>query len=238
MSDWEYRPAADLGSSRFDRWRSLRREGGLPSVVAHEVWCAITGAYLRGFHRLRIEGREHLPLRPPFIVVANHASHLDALALAVGLPRILRASAFPIAAGDAFFETKMHAAFAATFLNALPMWRKKCGSHAMETLRERLIEGGVIYLLFPEGTRTRTGELAPFRAGVGMLVAGTDVPVVPAWLEGCFEALPSGTKLPRPRKITLRFGRPLSFADVANNHAGWREVAGALEGAVRALGRA
>jgi len=133
--------------------------------------------------------------------------------------------------------TKASAAFAAIFLNALPMWRRKCGSHAMETLRERLVEGEVVYLLFPEGTRTRTGEVAEFRAGIGMLVAGTNVPVVPAWLEGCFAAMPPESKLPRPRAISLRFGRPLSFAEVANDRAGWREVAGVLEGAVRALSK-
>ena len=237
MSDWKYKPAADLDQRPADQWRSLRREGGLPSLLAHEAWCAVTGAYLRLFHRFRVEGREHLPACAPFVVVANHSSHLDALTLAVGLPRRLRERAFPIAAGDTFFVTKASAAFAAIFLNALPMWRRKCGSHAMETLRERLVEGEVVYLLFPEGTRTRTGEVAEFRAGIGMLVAGTNVPVVPAWLEGCFAAMPPESKLPRPRAISLRFGRPLSFAEVANDRAGWREVAGVLEGAVRALSK-
>jgi 1-acyl-sn-glycerol-3-phosphate acyltransferase len=235
MEDWQYKPAGDTGLRPPEQWRSLRREGGLPSAIAHNGWCALTAGYLKLFHRFRIEGREHLPVNPSFVVVANHASHLDALALAVGLPARLRERAFPIAAGDTFFETKVTAAFAAIFLNALPMWRKKCGSHAMETLRERLVEGGTIYLLFPEGTRTRDGQMAEFRSGIGMIVAGTDVPVVPAYLDGCFAAMPPGSRLPRKTPISLRFGAPLSFATVANDRAGWREVAERLGAAVGAL---
>lgn len=235
MEEWQYKPAGDAGLRPSEQWRSLRREAGLPSALAHQAWCALAGGYLRAFHRFRVEGREHLPARPPFVVVANHASHLDAISLAVGLPAHLREFAFPIAAGDTFFVTKAAAAFAAIFLNALPMWRKKCGSHAMETLRERLVEGRAIYLLFPEGTRTRDGAMAEFRSGIGMLVAGTPVPVVPAHLDGCFAAMPPGARVPKPRPITLRFGEPMAFAGIAGDREGWREIAGRLETAVRTL---
>jgi 1-acyl-sn-glycerol-3-phosphate acyltransferase len=236
MKDWEYKPAGDAGLRPADQWRSLQREAGLPSAVAHGAWCALTAGYLRAFHRFCVEGREYLPANPPFVVVANHSSHLDAIALAVGLPPRLRDRAFPIAAGDTFFETKATAAFAAIFLNALPMWRKKCGSHAMETLRERLIEGNAIYLLFPEGTRSRDGSMADFRAGIGMLVAGTNVPVVPAYLDGCFAAMPPKARLPKPSPITLKFGAPKAFPDVTNDRAGWRELAEILQKDVHALG--
>jgi len=235
MEDWQYKPAGDAGLRPSEQWRSLHREAGLPSAVAHQMWCALTGAYLKIYHRLRVEGREHLPPGPPFVVVANHASHLDAITLAVGLPPVLRRYAFPIAAGDTFFETKASAAFAAIFLNALPLWRKKCGPHAMETLRERLVEGDAIYLLFPEGTRTRDGAMAEFRSGIGMIVAGTNVPIVPAWLDGCFAAMPPGSRFPRPAAISLRFGAPLTFADIPNERAGWKTVAADLERAVKAL---
>lgn len=235
MEDWQYKPAGDAGLRPVEQWRSLRREAGMPSAIAHQAWCALTEAYLRIYHRFRVIGRENLPVRPPFVVAANHGSHLDAIALAVGLPLHLRRHAFPIAAGDTFFETKATAAFAAIFLNALPLWRRKCGSHAMETLRERLVAGEAIYLLFPEGTRTRTGAPAEFRPGLGMIVAGTPVPVVPAWLDGCFAAMPPKTRAPRPVPITLRFGPPLTFPGVPDDRAGWKTVAADLENAVKAL---
>jgi 1-acyl-sn-glycerol-3-phosphate acyltransferase len=77
--------------------------------------------------------------------------------------------------------------------------------------------------------------MAPFRAGIGMLVAGTPVPVVPAWLDGCYAAMPPGSKFPRLRPISLRFGAPLVFADAPNTREGWRDVAARLEQAVKAL---
>lgn len=235
MPDWEYKPASDVGLSGPERWRSLRREAGLQSTIAHAAWCALTRSYLAVFHRFRVEGLENLPAEPPFVIVANHSSHLDAIALAAALPARFRNHAFPIAAGDTFFETKATAAFAAVFLNALPMWRKACGAHAMETLRERLTTEGVVYLLFPEGTRTRSGEMGKFRAGIGMIVAGTAVPVVPARLDGCFAAMPPGSRLPKSGRITLRFGRAQSFADSSNDRPGWQAIADSLRAAVERL---
>ncbi len=238
MSDWQYEPAADIGRPASEQWRSLARESGLPGAAANLAWTGLCGGYLRAAHGFRIEGGDRLPKRPPYVVVANHSSHLDALVLAALLPRAHRAVAFPIAAGDTFFETKAVAAFAAMFLNALPMWRGKCGAHAMETLRERLVGGRSIYLLFPEGTRSRTGEMAKFRSGVGMLVAGTGVPVVPAWIEGAHAAMPPAARCPRRGQVSVRIGCPRDFQAVGNDRAGWARVAEVLETDVRGLGAA
>ena len=91
MDEWQYKPARDHGLSMADRWRSNKRESGLIG----RIW-----RYLRTVHHLQVSGREHLPTRPPFMLVANHTSHLDALILAAILPRHLRSCVFPIAAGD------------------------------------------------------------------------------------------------------------------------------------------
>jgi 1-acyl-sn-glycerol-3-phosphate acyltransferase len=232
---WDYDPARDVGLRPFERWRSLAREAGLVEAAVHLGWTAACAGYLKVGHRFRVEGREHLPATPPYVVVANHSSHLDALALSVALRRGHAGCAFPIAAGDTFFETRAAAAFAATFLNALPMWRRSCGAHAMGALRTRLAEGRSIYLLFPEGTRTRTGEMAKFRSGIGMLVAGTSVPVVPAWIDGAFAAMPVGARWPRPRRVGVEFGAAVRFENVANERAGWVRVAAEVEAAVRGL---
>jgi long-chain acyl-CoA synthetase len=62
---------------------------------------------------------------------------------------------------------------------------------------------------FPEGQRSSTGELQPFRPGVGVLLDHLQVPVVPVFIHGTREAMPPGRILPRPRRITLVFGEPL-----------------------------
>ncbi len=233
--DWKYEPAHDAGLPRKERERSLRREAGLISVLAAHAWGGLTRLYLRTFHRLEIEGREHLP-EPPFILIANHASHLDALALAAAVPRRWLARVFPLAAGDTFFERPLLSAFAASCLNALPIWRKSCGSHSLAELRDRLAAERCIYLLFPEGTRSRTGAMGAFKPGIGKLVCASTVPVVPCRIAGAWEAWPPGANYPRSAKVRIRIGKPVGFSGTENDRAGWQDTARRLEEAVRALG--
>jgi 1-acyl-sn-glycerol-3-phosphate acyltransferase len=235
MDDWKLKPANDLGLPLSERARSLRRESGLIESGMHLFWWLTLRAYFRTYHRLEIHGLENLPTQPPFACIANHSSHLDAMAMAASLPAKWRDSIFPIAAGDTFFNTPTVAAFAAFILNALPMWRRNCGSHSMQLLRERLVEDKSIYILFPEGTRARDGKLAPFKPGLGMLVAETPVPVVPCYLKGAFHAFAPHQKLPRPGKIVLCIGKPISFATTKNDRIGWVEIATTCHQAVEAL---
>jgi 1-acyl-sn-glycerol-3-phosphate acyltransferase len=180
-------------------------------------------------------GRDNLPREPPLILAANHVSHLDALVLADPLPWRLRDRVFPVAVGDHFFETPPQAFFAATFLNALPIWRFKCGPHALQQLRQRLVDESCVYILFPEGTRSQDGRLGRFKSGLGMLVAGTTVPVVPCYLEGTYSALPPHQLLPRPCRITLTVGAALTFPDVPDERAGWNQIAEITAKAIRCL---
>ncbi len=235
MDDWQYKPAADLGLEPGERLRSLRREAGLIGTVTQAAWQMAVQLYLRGYHRLSILGAEYLPTQAPFVLVANHGSHLDALVLAATLPARLRRVAFPIAAGDVFFETPAASFFAAMMLNALPMWRKRCGSHAMQDLRNRLIGEPAIFILFPEGTRSRDGTMSRFKPGLGMIVAESEVPVVPCFLHATHVALPPGGKWPRPVAVSVRIGPPLSFAQATNDRAGWLDISEKAAAAVCSL---
>jgi 1-acyl-sn-glycerol-3-phosphate acyltransferase len=235
MDKWDLQPARDLGLPAGERLRSLQRESGLISTGLHLAWWSLVRGYLGLWHRLAIRGQQHIPKAPPFILIANHASHLDALVLAAPLSWRLRDRIFPIAAGDVFFETPLVSAFAAGMLNALPMWRKKCGPHALEQLRQRLLEEPCAYILFPEGKRSRDGQMSAFKPGLGMLVAQTSVPVVPCYLDGCSEALPADHRWPLHRPIRLRIDQPLTFADVANNREGWLHIATVTQERVKAL---
>ena len=235
MDAWKYQPARDLNLSPAQRWRSVWREDGLVETAVHAAWWSAVSLYLGTAHRLRVEGREHLPHRPPFVIAANHSSHLDALVLAAALPARLRRSVLPVAAGDYFFEAPAMAAFAALCLNALPLWRKRAGRHAMQDLRKRLLEDRCACILFPEGTRSRTGEVGEFKAGLGMIVAASDVPVVPCHVAGAHDAWPPARHRPRPRPVSVRIGRPLRFADAPNDRDGWERVARDAEAAVRRL---
>ena len=234
MADWDLRPARDHGLTPGERLRSNGREPGLGSLAAAGLWRAAVRLYLAAAHDLRVTGREHLP-PAPFVMVANHASHLDALTLAAALPPALARHAYSLAAGDTFFTSTHAAVFAAYAVNALPVWRRRTSARDLDALRARLHEDGAMLILFPEGTRSRSGAMGPFRPGLGALVAGTDVPVVPCFLAGAHAAWPPGRRLPRPGRLRLVIGAPVAFGTTAPDRAGQHDVATACEAAVRAL---
>jgi len=236
MDDFDLKPAADLGLAPLERLASVRRESGPFLFAAHVGWALAARTYFALWHRLRVVGREHLPAAPPFVICANHASHLDALVLAAPLRLGLRDRVFALAAGDVFFESAFTTAFAAGFVNALPLWRKKRTPKALKELRDKLLGGPCGFILFPEGARSRDGNYLPFKPGIGMLVAGTPVPVIPCHLSGTFEAMPAGVRFPRPRRITVRVGEPVRFADVGNDRDGWDRVVRVVEGRIKELG--
>ena len=234
MTDWRFRPARDHGLSNEERLRSHGRERGLGSLVLSTAWRTLVAAYLHGAHRLQVRGREHLP-EPPFVMIANHASHLDALTLAAALPWSTARNTFALAAGDTFFSSTPAAAFAAYAVNALPVWRSRTTAADLAALRARLVEDRAVFILFPEGTRSRTGVMAPFKPGIGALVAGTSTPVVPCWLEGTGAAWPAGQRLPRLGRLHLYIGPPLDFSTATEDRAGGTVIAERCAEAVRAL---
>jgi 1-acyl-sn-glycerol-3-phosphate acyltransferase len=235
MEPWQLQPAHDTGLTPAERFRSIRRESGLLESFAHHACFSLLRSYFAVAHRLTIVGREKLPPHGPFVLAANHCSHLDALILGAALTPRHRERAFPIAAGDVFFQSTATSTFSAIILNALPMWRKNCGPHALADLRRKLQEESAIFIIFPEGGRSRSGSIMPFKHGLGMLVAETDVPVVPCGLVGTFEALPPHRNFPRPVRIKLVIGDARQFASTANDRAGWSEIAADLESCVRDL---
>ncbi len=232
--EFKLRPARDHGLETADRLRSLSRERGLGSIVLGSLWRAMLRGYLAVYHRLEVTGRENLP-EAPFVLIANHTSHLDALTLSGVLRGEPARRAHALAAGDTFFGSTLSSVFAAYAVNALPVWRKRTKAGELATLRQRLVEDRLVYILFPEGTRARDGAMAPFQPGIGVLVAGTDVPVVPCFLDGCHAAWPPDRSVPAPRKLRVRIGAPLTFADAPATRAGWEDTARQCEAAVRAL---
>lgn len=236
MMRWRLRPARDHGLAEADRLRSQAREAGLGGLLVRTAWQHLIRGYLSLIHDLRINGREHLPASPPFIMMANHQSHLDALVLAAALRGEAARRCCALAAGDAFFASVPSAAFAAYSMNALPVWRDRSRLNDLAGLRTRLTEDALVFLLFPEGTRSRDGRMGPFHPGLGALVAETTVPVVPCHMGGTYEAWPAGRLLPRPRPVRLQIGPTLDFSTVPNRRPGWMEVAARCEEAVRRLG--
>lgn len=234
MNHWNFYPARDLALSGIERHRSLLRENGFTSSLVRFLVWGLLRPLLWIWHRPRVSGRENLPHDRPFILVSNHCSHLDGIMLAYLMPTAWRDHVFPIAASDTFFESRPMAAFAARFLNALAIRRGGAHNHDLQELRERLLQGEV-FIIFPEGTRSRTGRMQAFRSGIGRLVAQTQIPVVPCFLDGCFRALPPGSHMSKPVQIKINIGPPLRFGDINDDREGWDEIAQQLRAAVEHL---
>ncbi len=187
--------------------------------------------FLTLFIGMRVRGREHLPERDPFILVANHSSHLDTAALLSLFPVARLSRIRPCAAADYFERTPTIAFLSRTLFNVLPIRRGggQGEDHPIQRMREAL-ERGESLLLFPEGTRGRGGEMAPFKPGVAWLAEQLPhVPIVPAYLTDMGRALPKGESLPVPFFCEVRIGPPLRPAGTRE------EILEAVRGAVAAL---
>lgn len=235
MNEWHYEPAQDLDQPMVERLRRFPREPDITVYLLRSLAALLVRGWLRLYHCLQIIGHENLPRDGSFVMVANHASHLDALCLLAALPLRKLHRAFPAAAADYFFVSVPRVALAAIAVNALPFSRKLHIQHSLQLCQHLLANPGNVLVLFPEGTRSTTGTIGEFKPGVGLLVAGTHLPVVPCRLEGAIEAWPKGALWPRPHRIRLIIGAPKSFAALPPTKESARDIARTLQEAVESL---
>ena len=196
---------------------------------------------LRIFCRLKVEGSQKLQnISDPVIFISNHASYFDALVILVSLPRRIRKKT-AVATQREFFDAQ-------TSNLILRLWKRfvfysiSLGFNIYLFARQKgfkkslehsgwLIDQGFHIILFPEGGRTRTGNMGPFKPGIGMLASSMKVPVVPVEIKGLFEVLPPGRKLPRVGNVTVKFGKPISVIE-----GSYLAIAKRLAEEVKALG--
>jgi 1-acyl-sn-glycerol-3-phosphate acyltransferase len=162
------------------------------------------------FIGLRVRGREHLPRTGPFILFANHSSHLDTISLLSLFPARQLTALRPVAAADYFERNRRISLLTRTFFNILPIARReiKAGNNPLDRMCEA-IEAGHALIIFPEGTRGTGEKVGDFRAGIAHLIEkAPDVPVIPACLINMGRSLPKGTFIPVPFFCEIRLGEP------------------------------
>jgi 1-acyl-sn-glycerol-3-phosphate acyltransferase len=194
-------------------------------------FAALIKPFMLLFIGLRVRGRNHLPQSGPFLLIANHSSHLDTIALLSLFPLARLGRIRPVAAADYFERNRLISSFTKTFFNILPIARAHitAQNNPLDVMRAALAAGDSL-ILFPEGTRGSAEAPGKFRAGAAHLIEHVpDVPVVPAYLLNMGRSLPKGAYIPVPFFCEIRFGPPLK------PHGRRREILEQLESAVQEL---
>jgi len=235
MKKWLYEPVRDVDQAPADRLGQFPRE---PDMIVHGLRsfsALIIRGLLRIYNHFEIVGHENLRTNRSLVMVANHCSHLDTLCLLAALPLAKLHRAFPAAASDYFFQSVPRLWAAEILVNALPFARQARVRQSLSLCRELLANPGTILIIFPEGTRSTTGEVGEFKSGIGALVAGRDVAVAPCFIDGSFRAWPKGKRFPRPRKVRLFVGTPRNYCDRGTDKNDIGAIAAELRDAVNEL---
>jgi long-chain acyl-CoA synthetase len=241
----EFRAARDRGAEasaghagtlvlRDEQARWIRPKGAFHRLMSRIIY-AVNRALMRGYFTLEAEGVENLPIDRQVVVGANHVSDLDAFLIGAVLPWKRMRNVWWGGEITRLFHTPLHR-FLSRSAGIFPV-NDRAGGQAVAAARS-LLERGESIFWFPESWRSPDGRIQRFLPGIGMMLDGYDGPVVPAFVEGAFEAMPRDRHVPRRAHILIRFGPARSVAELIAAGSGESEaerIATGLRAAVAEL---
>jgi 1-acyl-sn-glycerol-3-phosphate acyltransferase len=181
------------------------------SSVEYKVSRLVAGPLLKAFARPRITGTEHIPASGGAIIASNHLSIVDS----IYLPLLVSRPVIFAAKSEYFTGTRLIDRMTGAYLrgtNQLPVDR--AGPRAAQDMLEAALErlrSGELFGIYPEGTRSPDGRLYRGRIGVGWLAVNSGLPVIPVAMKGTGRLLPPGQVIPRPVRIEITVGKPVTF---------------------------
>ncbi|WP_448587564.1 AMP-binding protein [Thermocrinis sp.] len=161
--------------------------------------------FFKLYNRLEVYGLENLP-KPPFIIAPNHASYLDGFLIASSLPYSLAERTYFLG-DEKYFEHPITATFG-KLAHVVPINSQRKVKESMEKV-SWLLRTEKVVVIFPEGARTRDGNLLPFKKGFAVLSSVLNIPVVPTAIVGSYQSMSLRDKFPKPNKIKVIFGKPI-----------------------------
>ncbi len=159
---------------------------------------------LKVFFGLRVSGLSNVPVNAGFILASNHTSNLDPMILGAACNRPLN-----FMAKEDLFRIPVFGRLI-PIVGAFPVKRDYVDISAIREAISRLKKGRAL-VIFPEGTRSQNRENTQGQPGIGLLSNKSNCAILPAFISGADKALPRGSKLIRPAKISVRFGKPMRF---------------------------
>ncbi len=164
------------------------------------------------------QGIEHIYTHEmPVLFASNHTSHIDTHVIMDVLPQDIRRRTAVAAAFDHFADAdgkslykRVIQALIASVWNAFGIERRKYPLRSIRTMQS-LIENNWSIVIYPEGTRSRTGDIGRFKPGLAVIAKKTNRPVIPICVKGGLMVLPEATYIPKHGKISISFGKPLYF---------------------------
>lgn len=180
--------------------------------MLYRVIKALVSGFFKITFRPTVEGRENFPAKGAVILASNHLSVFDSFVIPLVVPRQVN-----FLAKEEYFQgrspaKRLRTAFMRT-IGQIPVERgaARAGIAALE-VAGKVLESGGVFGIYPEGTRSRDLRLGRGHTGVGQLALTSNALVVPVALIGTDKIQAPGKRLPRPSKVTVRIGKPLSFA--------------------------
>lgn len=155
--------------------------------------------------RVRAEGLDKLDLTKPYVIASNHASYMDTPVILTYIRLQFRFMAKEELFKIPFLGTHLKTAGHVSVPRSDPRAAVRTMNEAAVNIREK----GISMLIFPEGGRTRTGDLQEFKEGVASIAIKAGVPIVPVGLTGTRAVVPMGSAVVRPGRVTLRVGDPI-----------------------------
>lgn len=229
MKEWDY---------ENDQWMSLpthlkhlplfTRHLDFVSLIIRSIWSVILKyGFFKFYIRLQTKGDFHQIHKnyPRLLVISNHASHLDAVAIAAAIPFRYWLSLYIAAAKDYFFSNPLFTFFSKHCLGAIPIDRKDKKGEAVELCISLLTRLERIWLIiFPEGTRSKDGYIQNFKRGVSLFSEKTTTPLLFIYLEGATELWPKGAPFAKPGRLVLHVGPvhpPAPIEQIYEHYRDW-----------------
>lgn len=166
---------------------------------------------LRIFWSLRIEGRDHLPRKGPYLICPNHASFLDGFFIFSCLPFKISLNTFFLGYHYIFGHPSI--SWAIKIARLIPIDTSVHLTEAMQAVSFVLLHNKIV-CIFPEGMRSIDTEIKEFKKGVGILIKELDIPVVPVYIKGSHQTWPRGRRLPKPYPVKVVFGWPVTLKEL------------------------